>query len=98
MGPLGSCPEVSQVIHLWPLTKEDAMTQDQMKMRLLAAYPEGTVEVVDLTGTEDHYQVYIKSQKFEGLSRIQRHQHVMSQFQEELKTGEVHALTIRTET
>lgn len=72
------------------------MTPDQMKARLQTAYPDGSVEVVDLTGTHDHYQVMIVSTAFTGLSRIQAHKHVMNVFDAELKTGEVHALTIQT--
>lgn len=72
------------------------MKPEQMKSRLEAAYPNDVVEVIDLTGTEDHYEVYIESNKFMGLSRIQQHQHVMSVFGPELKTGEVHALSIKT--
>lgn len=72
------------------------MTPQQMKIRLEQAYPDGQVQVVDLTGTEDHYQVMIVSQAFQGLSRIQQHKHVMTVFDAELKTGEVHALTIQT--
>lgn len=68
----------------------------EMKQRLEAAYPDGIVEVVDLTGTEDHYQVAITSKAFAGMSRIEQHKHVMDVFGPELKTGEVHALTIRT--
>lgn len=67
-----------------------------MKQRLAAAYPDGTVEVVDLTGTQDHWQVAIESAAFKGLSRIQQQRHVMAVFDAELKTGEVHALTIKT--
>lgn len=72
------------------------MTPEQVKARLEQAYPDGAVEVVDLTGTHDHYQVAIVSQAFEGLSRIQQQRHVMAVFDAELKTGEVHALTIKT--
>ncbi len=72
------------------------MTPQQMKTRLEQAYPDGQVQVVDLTGTEDHYQVMITSSAFQGLSRIQQHKHVMNVFDAELKTGEVHALTIQT--
>lgn len=72
------------------------MTPQQMKERLEKAYPGDPVEVVDLTGTHDHYQVMITSNAFKGLTRIQQHKHVMSVFAEELKTGEVHALTITT--
>lgn len=72
------------------------MTPEQMKSRLQQSYPGSVVEVVDLTGTHDHYEVYVESPVFVGLSRIQQHQHVMAVFGPELKTGEVHALSIRT--
>jgi stress-induced morphogen len=72
------------------------MTQDMMKDRLLKTYPDAQVEVVDLTGTQDHWEVYVESGAFTGLSRIQQHQAVMAVFGPELKTGEVHALSIKT--
>lgn len=72
------------------------MSPQDMKLRLETAYPGDLIEVVDLTGTHDHYEVYVESAAFSGLSRIQQHQHVMSVFGPELKTGEVHALSIRT--
>jgi stress-induced morphogen len=72
------------------------MTPEQMKARLEQAYPDGKVQVIDLTGTQDHYQVMIESGAFEGMSRIQQQRHVMDVFDAELKTGEVHALTIKT--
>ena len=71
------------------------MTPEQIRSRLETAYPNSRIEVVDLTGTHDHYQVLIESQTFAGLSRIQQQRHVMDVFDAELKTGEVHALTIR---
>lgn len=72
------------------------MTPEQLKNRLEQAYPDGRVEVVDLTGTHDHYQVVVESKSFQGLSRIESHKHVMQVFDAELKSGEVHALTIKT--
>lgn len=73
------------------------MSPQEMKKRLEAQFPNDKVDVMDLTGGQDHYEVYVKSPQFEGLSRIERHQKVMEIFSEELKTGEVHALSIRTE-
>jgi len=73
------------------------MTPDEVKKRLEENYPNSHVDVTDLTGTHDHYSVYVASDVFSGLSRIQRHKHVMNAFDAELKTGEVHALTIRTD-
>ena len=77
------------------------MTIDQMKQRLQTAYPDSNpiteIEVFDLTGTANHWEVSVKSSSFKGLSRIEQHQHVMKAFQAELKTGEVHALSIKTQ-
>lgn len=73
-----------------------SMTADQMKQRLEENYPESKIEVFDLTGTQDHWEVYVESSRFAGLTRIQQHQQVMGCFGPELKTGEVHALSIKT--
>ncbi|MEM7645825.1 MAG: BolA family protein [Pseudomonadota bacterium] len=73
------------------------MTPAEVKTRLQETYPNAFVDVTDLTGTHDHYSVYIASDVFSGMSRIQRHKHVMAAFDSELKSGEVHALTIRTD-
>ena len=73
------------------------MSPDQIKERLRQAYPGGDVDVTDLTGTHDHYSVFVRSNVFVGMTRIQKHQHVMKVFEIELKSGEVHALTIQTE-
>lgn len=67
-----------------------------MKERLQTAFPDGDVEVVDLTGTRDHWQVAIASSIFAGLSRIECQRRVMGVFDAEIKSGEVHALTIKT--
>lgn len=67
-----------------------------MLARLKETYPESQIEVFDLTGTSDHWEVAVQSTKFAGMSRVQQHQHVMSVFGPELKTGEVHALSIKT--
>lgn len=76
------------------------MTIEQMKQRLQEAYPDADpsqdIQVVDTTGTSDHWDVAVKSKVFTGLSRIEQHQHVMRAFAAELKTGEVHALSIKT--
>ncbi len=73
------------------------MTPTQMKQRLETAFPQAQIQVNDLTGTEDHYEVFVKSSVFKGLTRMAQHQQVMAAFQAELKTGEVHALSIRTQ-
>lgn len=73
------------------------MSPQEMKSRLQQSFPDSQIEVTDLTGTSDHYEVYVKSAVFQGLSRMDQHKKVMAAFQAELKTGEVHALSIRTQ-
>lgn len=73
------------------------MSPDQMRSRLTEFFPDSKVEVNDLTGGGDHYEVFVQSNVFAGMSRIEQHQKVMAAFQAELKTGEVHALSIRTQ-
>ena len=72
------------------------MTQEQMLKRLQEAFPNSKIEVFDLTGTQDHWEVHVTSNLFAGLPRIQQHKLVMAAFDAELKTGEVHALTMKT--
>lgn len=72
------------------------MIPQALKERLQTAYPDASIQVIDLTGTEDHYHVEIATRAFKGLSRINQHKAVMSVFDSELKTGEIHALTIKT--
>ena len=76
------------------------MKIEEMKQRLIEAYPDADqntdIQVFDLTGTSDHWEVAVRSKAFTGLSRIEQHQHVMKAFAPELKTGEVHALSIKT--
>jgi stress-induced morphogen len=72
------------------------MQAEQIKARLIETFPDAEVAVRDLTGTQDHWQVQISTNSFQGLSRIQQHQAVMKVFDPELKTGEVHALSLKT--
>ncbi len=72
------------------------MTQEMMIQKLTQAYPNSNIQVFDLTGTQDHWEVSVESKAFAGKTRIQQHQDIMAVFSEELKSGEVHALSIRT--
>lgn len=72
------------------------MTQEEMLKRLQLNFPESEIQVYDLTGTSDHWEVHVTSPLFAGQPRIQQHKMVMQVFDAELKTGEVHALTMKT--
>jgi stress-induced morphogen len=53
------------------------------------------LQVEDLTGTRDHYQVTVVSPVFRGKSRIEQHQLVYRALGE-LMHGPVHALALQT--
>jgi stress-induced morphogen len=72
------------------------MTAQSMESSLKKQFPDADVIVSDLTGTHDHFEVRIASQQFQGRSRIECQRLVMDVFACELKSGEVHALTIKT--
>ena len=71
------------------------MTSVEMEERLKRRYADAQVAVLDTTGTSDHFEVRIEASELKGLSRILQHKAIMNVFADELKTGEVHALTIR---
>jgi stress-induced morphogen len=74
------------------------MTEQFISDRLKQKFPESQIEVKDYTGTGDHFEVSVVSESFRNLSRIKRHQLVMSVFPDELKSGELHALVLKTKT
>jgi len=73
------------------------MNATQLKNRIetLAAGTQ-VVELVDLTGTQDHWQALIVSPAFEGKTMIQQHRMVFELLKDEVASNEVHALTLRT--
>lgn len=65
---------------------------------LQEAIPESKVEVSDMTGTKDHFQVLVTSSAFEGKSLIEQHQMVMQPLNAHIASDAIHALSIKTKT
>jgi stress-induced morphogen len=68
---------------------------DALRNILLAAFPGAQVEITDLTGTKDHYQVSLVAEAFRGQPRMRQHRLVYSALAE-LMRGPIHALTLET--
>jgi len=64
---------------------------------LAAAFADAEVELVDLTGTQDHYQARIVSRAFEGKSMLEQHQLVYGALGSAMH-GPIHALALKTYT
>jgi stress-induced morphogen len=63
--------------------------------KITAAIPDAQIELVDLAGDNDHWQVTVKSSAFAGLSKLQQHKMVYGAFGEHMGTT-LHALSVKT--
>ncbi len=68
---------------------------DVIRERLLASFPDATVEVSDMTGTQDHFQAKIVTSAFAGKSRVEQHKMVYTALGD-LMNGPIHALALST--
>jgi acid stress-induced BolA-like protein IbaG/YrbA len=73
-----------------------ATTRERVAERLREALPGARVEVVDLTGTDDHLEARVEWSDFEGKSPIERHRMVYAPLRAWIEDDTVHALSIRT--
>ncbi|MFL5319771.1 MAG: BolA family protein [Myxococcaceae bacterium] len=72
------------------------MSPDAIRSRIETALPGSKVEVRDTTGTNDHFEAVVVAPQFQGKSMVQQHQLVYAPLQDWLKTGELHALALKT--
>lgn len=63
---------------------------------VLEALPGARVRVTDMTGTGDHFEVRVASERFNGRTLIEQHQLVMAALATEMDRG-IHAVKIKTE-
>lgn len=69
----------------------------QLRGLLTSHFEDAQIEIIDLTGTQDHYECHIASAKFVGLSTMAQHKLVYGALREQLK-GPIHALSLKTYT
>ena len=60
---------------------------------LKSEFPEADIS---FDGEDCHSKVLIVSEKFEGLNSLQRHKLVLGALKDHFKSGEIHALSLRT--
>ncbi len=73
------------------------METEQVKELILSGLPDAQVEVIDTTGTKDHFSAVVVSEDFIGKSMVQQHQMVYKTLGKYL-TNEIHALQLKTMT
>lgn len=72
------------------------MLEKDVENRLKTAFPGADVMVADMTGGGSNFEVRIIAPQFADLNRVKQHQAVMQVFDDELKSGELHALSIKS--
>ena len=73
------------------------MPTERLQALLQEAFPDAsTVDVLDRTGTGDHFQVTVVSPRFEGLPLVDQHRLVYEALAGPLADGTIHELRIRT--
>ena len=73
------------------------MNTNKIKQKLVNIFKNDIIEVIDTTGTNDHFSIFVISDKFLNMSLIDRHKLIYKLFEKEL-TNEIHALQIKTYT
>ncbi len=74
------------------------ISPQQVEEMIKASLPDARVQVQDLTGGGDHYQVTVVSSQFEGKGLVQQHQLVYGALQQAMSSEAIHALALKTYT
>jgi stress-induced morphogen len=73
------------------------MSTEPLQTLLEQAFPDATeLSVADRTGSGDHFQVNVRSPRFDGLSLVEQHKLVYAALADPLADGTIHALRIST--
>ena len=70
---------------------------EPLRAILAQAFPDAAeLDVLDRTGTGDHFQVTVASARFDGLPLIEQHRLVYDALAAPLADGTIHELRIKT--
>ncbi len=72
------------------------MEPEEIQKILLEKLQGSEVTVEDMTGTFDHFQVFVIWSGFRGKSMVEQHRAVNQALSEPLEDGRIHALKIKT--
>jgi len=76
------------------------MSPDEISDRIVAALPDAKVEVVDTTGTGDHFDATVVSAAFAGKMLVERHRLIYAALDDVIRgpAAPIHALALITRT
>ena len=70
--------------------------ENSLAALIRAQLPDAQVEIVDRTGTMDHFNVSVRSRAFEGRPLLDQHRLVYDALKEALRDGRLHAVELKT--
>ena len=80
-----------------PRRYDRSVAIDPLQTLLQHAFPDATeLSVEDRTGGGDHFQVIVRSPRFNGLPLLEQHRLVNDALAEPLRDGTIHELRITT--
>jgi BolA protein len=71
------------------------MHEQDIITRIKTLYPDAAV---DINGEDCNFEVYVISDSLRGKSTLQRQLSILDLFRDELKSGQLHALSIKART
>ncbi|MET0015490.1 MAG: BolA family protein [Sedimenticola sp.] len=71
------------------------MKEEEIIERVRKLYPDA---VIDVAGEDCSFELYVISKVFKGLNTLQRQKPILGLFKEEIRSGALHALSIRAKT
>ncbi|KAB8333343.1 BolA family transcriptional regulator [Scytonema tolypothrichoides VB-61278] len=74
------------------------MSPQQVEEMIKIELPDALVQVQDLTGGGDHYQVTVVSSQFANKGLVQQHQLVYGALKQAMSSEAIHALALKTYT
>jgi stress-induced morphogen len=70
--------------------------QEKLQKILEENFPEAKIEIIDLAGDDNHYNVTITDKIFANKSRIEQHKLVNKVLRDYLDSGILHAMQLKT--
>ncbi len=72
------------------------ISPDKVEEMLKQVFPDAKIQVRDMTGTGDHFEIWVASKNFAGKTLIQQHQMVHKALEKEMDRA-IHAVQIKTQ-
>lgn len=71
------------------------ISEKDITTRIQSLYPDA---IIDIAGEDCSFEVYVITDEFSSMSRLNRQKSILSLFKNEIKTGKLHALSVKAKT